>query len=110
QMRVNQIFSALRNPPDLRVRYIHEEEICLLHIDGIVDLNLCQESVIKPLLNIRSDQLTLHDMIHSLSALKMTIDDHDKEIPGLLLNGSLIILNDQSKQFLDVKLAKFEKS
>lgn len=27
--RVNNIFNALQNPPDLKIRYIHEKEICL---------------------------------------------------------------------------------
>lgn len=107
--RVNNIFNALQNPPDLKIRYIHEKEICLLYIEGIVDVNLCQESVIKPLLNLCPDKLTLHNIINSLSALDITIQDEESDIPSLLLNGSLITLESNSNQFLEVRLAKFEK-
>jgi len=107
--RINAIFNALLNPPDLKVRYIHREEICLIHIEGIVDLDLCQESVIKPLLNLRPDELTLNSIINSLSALNIIIHDKETDIPSFLLNGSLIILESNSKEFLEIQLAKFEK-
>lgn len=107
--RVSNIFKTLQNPPDLKVRYIHKEEICLVYIDGIVDINLCQESVIKPLLNLSIDKLTLHNIINSLTALNIKIQDKEKDVPHYLLNGSLILLKNNSKQFLEIKLEKFEK-
>ncbi|KQX44655.1 spore germination protein [Paenibacillus sp. Root444D2] len=107
--RIHDIFNALRNPPDLKIRYMHKDEICLVHMEGIVDLNLCQESVIKPLLNLHSDNLTLLSIVNSLTAMKITIQNKESDIPNLLLNGSLIILENKSKQFLEIKLDKFDK-
>lgn len=107
--RVNTIFKTLRNPPDLKVRYIHDEEVCLVYIEGIVDINICQESVIKPLFNLVKKKLTLYTIINSLTILNFTIQDNENEIQKLLLNGSVILLLCDTKQFLEIKLGKFEK-
>ncbi|MDQ0859509.1 spore germination protein [Bacillus sp. V2I10] len=107
--RINNIFHALHNPPDLKVRYIHEEEICLVYFEGIVDINLCQESVIKPLFILGKEKLTLHRIANSLTALNISIHDNENDIPKLLLNGSLILFECTSKQFLEINLGKFDK-
>lgn len=109
ESRVAVIMNALGNPPDLQARYVHNGEICLLHLEGLVDIHLCQESVVKPLGNIPEDQLALPSIIESLTALRVTIRDDENEIPKHLLNGSIILLNMKANQFLAINLGKYEK-
>ncbi len=109
--RINTIFDTLSFPPDLKVRYLYDDEICLLFIDSIVDINVCQETVIKPILSIPSDKLTISNMMDSITAMKIKMQNRESEskIPTALLGGSLIILKNNTELFLDIKVENFEK-
>lgn len=107
--RVNRIADAMQHPSDLLVRYLLNHDICLLYIGGIVDLQLCQESVVKPLLTFSPSSASLQNIIDSLAALNVGIKEDDGNIPQLLLNGSVILISRKHHQIIDIRLAKFAK-
>lgn len=106
QLRVNKIADSLRNPSDLQVRCLLDG-IYILHIDGIVDRNLCEETIIKPLVTLVPNKVSLENILSLVTALNISLSENDDDIPKLLLHGSVILLIKNSSQFLDIKMDKF---
>lgn len=107
--KVSNIFEKLNNPPDLKVRYMHKKEVCLLYFEGIVDITLVQESVIKPISEQKSERLSLNKIIESLTSINITILNDQTDILNKLLNGSVILFEDNTEQVLEVNLKKVDK-
>ncbi|MBO8172903.1 MAG: spore germination protein [Bacillaceae bacterium] len=111
---VKYIKTILGNPPDLIVRSIYiggsDKRAVIVGIDGILDKDLIQQSVIKPL--VSNKQITIKNLNsvrdHLLYAQKINRVNNMKQVVINILEGTLILFMEGEKEALNIDLKAVE--